>query len=314
MTYAALSLIAAIVARLPASSRALLGRALGFIAGSLLRIRRSLVEAAMARAGIAEPAASAAEMYRSLGAGIVELLWLAAAPASRRAEAVARVAVDDASVAALEAASSSGPVVIFASHTGNWELAAAAAARLLAERGRRLAVVAKAIHARGVNAFVERIRRRMGVDVIAPRGALAAAQHVLERGDVVIMPIDQVPDRSAHGISVPFLGELAVTDRAPATLAWRARATVLVVVAERVAGGHRVRVLDAIAPPAGDDRAARRWIEAVTMRATSLLEGFVRRSPASWLWLHRRWRAPRERAGRTFDAPSSAGRSASAAG
>jgi len=295
MTYAALTLLAAIIARLPAAARAWFGRALGFLAGSVLRIRRSLVERAMARAGIRQPGLSAAEMYGSLGQGLVELLWLAAAPASQRRAAVASVALDDASAAALDDACARGPVVLFASHTGNWELAAAAAARLLSRRGRRLAVVAKAMHAHGVDAFLRRLRTSFGIDVVAPRGALASARRALAKGDVVVMPIDQVPDSPSHGLSVPFLGEVAVTDRAPATLAWRMRATVLVVAAERTAEGHRVRVLDVIEPRSTQERSARRWIDATTARATARLEGFVQRSPASWMWLHRRWRAPRTR-------------------
>ena len=295
MTYAALSVAAAIIARLPAAARVWLGRALGVVAGSVLRIRRALVESAMARAGVHDPATAAAEMYASLGQGLVELLWLAGAPASHRRAAVARVAIDDASADALGDACARGPVVLFASHTGNWELAAAAAAQLLSARGKRLAVVAKSMHARGVDAFLRRLRTNIGIDLVAPRGALASARRALASGDVVVMPIDQVPDGRPIGLSVPFLGEMAVTDRAPATLAWRMRATVLVVAAERTAGGHRVRVLDVIDPPPVQERAARTWIDATTARATSRLERFVLRSPASWMWLHRRWRAPRAR-------------------
>ncbi len=291
MAYAALSLIAALVARLPSAARARVGGALGFIAGSVLRIRRSLVEAAMARAGISDPRASAAAMYRSLGEALVELLALAEAPPPVREDAIARVVIDPDSIASLDRACACGPVLLFASHTGNWELAAAAAAKLLATRGKRLAVVAKPIHARGVDAFVRRIRERCGIELVSPRGALAAARRVLAAGDVVVMPIDQVPERSSHGVVLPFLGEGAVTDRAPATLAWRARATALVVVAERIEGRDHVRVLDAIEPP-GESDTARVWIDAVTRRATLRLERFVRDVPPSWLWLHRRWRAP----------------------
>lgn len=294
MTYAALRLASAIVALLPAGARARLGRAVGFVAGSVLRIRRALVDEAMARAGVREPARAAAQMYASLGEGLVELLWLAGAPPPRRDAAIGRVVIDGASAATLDAACARGPVVMFASHTGNWELAAAAAAQHLAAQGRGLAVVAKAMHARGVDAFLVRLRRRLGVRVLAPLGAFGAARRALHAGDVVVMPIDQVPDRASHGVAVPFLCGSALADRAPAMLAWRAKATVLVVAAERDGGGHRVRLLDVIPSPArGAIVNPRAWIDATTRRATAALEAFVRRSPESWLWLHRRWRAPR---------------------
>ena len=129
-----------------------------------------------------------------------------------------------------------------------FQLAAAAAARRLAERGRRLTVVAKAMHARGVDRFLARLREGLGVHVVHVDGALAATGRALASGDVVVMPIDQVPDRRSHGIAVPFLGETALVDRAPATVAWRSRATVLVVAAERRGELHRVRVLGRIEP------------------------------------------------------------------
>lgn len=294
MTFAALSLLAALVARLPRAALGALGGALGSVVGSVLRIRRRLVESAMERAGVGAPTSVAVRMYRDLGHGVFELLWLAGARPAARSEEIARVAIDAEAVTALGEATARGPVVLFASHTGNWELAAAAAAQHLAAQGRGLAVVAKAMHARGVDAFLVRLRRRLGVRVLAPLGAFGAARRALHAGDVVVMPIDQVPDRASHGVAVPFLCGSALADRAPAMLAWRAKATVLVVAAERDGGGHRVRLLDVIPSPArGAIVNPRAWIDATTRRATAALEAFVRRSPESWLWLHRRWRAPR---------------------
>jgi len=210
-------------------------------------------------------------MYRGLGIALVELLWGRTLPPID--EDVLGHAVDD------------GPVVLFASHTGNWELAAAAAARFLRARGRRLAIVAKPMHTGWVDRRLARLRAQRDVAVIPPAGALAATGRVLAAGDIVAMPIDQVPDRAAHAIRVDFLGAAALIDRAPATVAWRARATVLVIAA--TAG--KVRVIDVIPAPSGADRAGP-WIDAVSRRATAALEAFVLREPASWMWLHRRWR------------------------
>lgn len=231
-------------------------------------------------------------MYQDLGRGLVELLWCAGACESTRDAAVREVKIDG--LRDLEEALDRGPVVLLASHTGNWELAAAAAARWLRQRGRALHVVAKPMSARGVDEFVARLREGFGLRTISPRGALAAARRALAVGDVVVMPIDQVPDRGSHGTSLPFLGAAALVDRAPATLALRAAATVLVVAAERDADdAHRVHVLATIAPP-GPATSARAgaWIGATTMRATSVLDDFVRSRPHAWLWLHRRWRSP----------------------
>jgi KDO2-lipid IV(A) lauroyltransferase len=285
--------IARSVARLSPPARLRLGRALGFVAGSVLRIRRALVEAAMDRAGVASPAAMAPRMYAALGMGLAELLWLAAAPERDVDAAVAGVELDAGALAALDGALARGPVVLLASHTGNWELAAAAAARLLARRGRRLVVVAKPMRVRGVDMFVARVRARLGVRTLAPRGAIQGALRALASGEVVVTPIDQVPERAGHGLAVRFLRQEALADRAPATIAWRARATALVVAAHRSGAGRlRVEVL-ATAPPPHGAAPGRAWIDATTRSATAALEAFVQRAPEAWMWLHRRWRAPR---------------------
>jgi KDO2-lipid IV(A) lauroyltransferase len=294
VTYATLRVLAAVVARLPRALLPSLGGLLGWVAGSVLRLRRELVEEAMLRAGIDDPASTAGRMYQSLGRGVVELLWTAGASEADRVDVIARVGIDPDAVRALDEARARGPVILFASHTGNWELAAAAAARHLAAAGKKLVVVAKRIHSGAVDELMARLRAGLGVRVIPPAGALRAGRSALAAGDVVVMPIDQVPDRTAHATAVSFLGAPALVDRAPATLAWRARATVLVVAAERTPEGHRVRLLEAIPPLASERRReARGWIDATTATATARLDDFVRRSPTSWLWIHRRWRAPR---------------------
>lgn len=231
----------------------------------------------MTRAGLV---AASDAMYDNLGAGVVELLDLAAGDPAARIDAVV---LDDALAAEL---ATPGPIVFLASHTGNWELGAAALAR-----HRRLHIVAKRIHARGFDAFMARLRARLGVHVIPPGGALAAARAALRAGGAVALPIDQVPDRETHALRASFLGAEALVDRAPATLAVRAGARMLVVAAEREDGVHRVRLLGALAPEEGET--ARRTIDRATRAATQLLDGFVRTRPGGWLWLHRRWRAPR---------------------
>jgi lauroyl/myristoyl acyltransferase len=140
---------------------------------------------------------------------------------------------------------------------------------------------------RGVNAFCTDLRRAAGLRILPPRGALASGCAAIAGGDVVAMPIDQVPDEPRHAVLGSFLGERALLDRAPAALAARAGATLLVVAAERDGMGQRLRVLGSFAAPR---RAGPTWIAETTREATALLDAFVRRSPSSWLWLHRRWR------------------------
>lgn len=260
-----------------------LGALLGFIAGSVLRIRRRHVDRSMDRIGARKAAAA---MYRALGTGIFELLWLATASKARREAVLDRfVTVDP---LPKEGA------VLAAAHTGNWELAAAAVARV-----RPLYVVAKPFAVSWFDSFVARLRARLGIRTIEPRGAARAVTRALRSGALVAMPIDQVPDRASHATTVTFLGERAYVDRAPFVLARRANAKVVVCVAHREAHRHHVRVFGAVADAA---------------EATSVLDGFVRAHPESWMWLHRRWKAPLDRLDKTaWTTPSSSPAAASRA-
>ncbi len=275
----------ALTAWLPLRALGPIGSALGFVVGSVVRYRRRHVEEAMDRAHVSAPHAVASSMYARLGRALVRLLWLAGGRASD--EETWAMTIDPEAIRALDEAKRRGPVILSASHTGNWELAAAAAAARWP-----IAVVAKPMSVRAVDELVAGLRARLGVRTIAPAGAFGLASRALARGDVVVMPIDQVPDRAAHGLRMPFMDQEALVDRAPATLAWRANATVLVVAASTPDGRDDgvVRLLGVLAPPS-EQEPARDFIERTTREATTLLDRFVRQEPASWLWLHKRWRA-----------------------
>ena len=293
-----LVLLARAVALLSWSALGRAGAVLGWLAGSVLRIRRAAVEGGLTRALVNDPAAQATAMYRGLGEGVFELLWLAGVSAERRAEALrTHVRLDDDLDVALVAAAARGPVILAASHTGNWELIAYGAAQVLAMHGHRLAVVVKPQSVGAFHAFCMNLRTACGLVLIEPQGAFAAARRSLAAGDVIAMPIDQVPDRRRHGIEVPFLGAAALADRAPAALARATGATVLVVAASRegrLQRGHLLAELPAHTRREHGEPSASAWIESATREATRALESFVSARPSSWLWLHRRWRAPLE--------------------
>jgi KDO2-lipid IV(A) lauroyltransferase len=257
----------------------LMGGLLGWLAGSVLRIRRAHVEASMRAAGIPDAARQARAMYRALGASAVEFLWLAA----RGARALEHVRIDDASRAPWrEALGRRRGVVIAASHTGNWDLAACAMAREV-----ELLVVTKRLRVGWMDRLWQSTRAAQGVRLAEARGALRRAREVLRRGGAVAMMVDQVPASAQHAVLTEFLGRLALVDRAPATLAARAGAPLVIAASCRGSRGEQIlRVLDVIVPP---PRAGRAWIDLATKASTGALDRFVRENPSQWLWLHRRW-------------------------
>jgi KDO2-lipid IV(A) lauroyltransferase len=243
----------------------------------------------MRAAGIAAAAEQARGMYRALGASAVEFLWMAAGGA----RAFEHVRIEAGSSGPWRAALARGRgVVVAASHTGNWDLAACAVARDV-----ELLVVTKRLHVRWLDRFWQRTRAAQGVRLADPSGALKRARETLARGGAVAMMIDQVPSAAKHGIVVEFLGRPALVDRAAATLAARAGAPLVLAASRREPGGeHVLHVLGVLLPPT---RAPRAWIDMATVTATRALDRFVREHPSQWLWLHRRWKRldPPPRAG-----------------
>ena len=274
-----------LVGALPWRALGLLGAAVGALAGGVLRIRRAHVERAMLAAGVAAPSREARAMYASLGRSALEFLWLA----RRGEEAVGHVVIDAASAPRWQAARAGGRgVVIAASHTGNWDLAACAMARDV-----ELLVVTKHLSVQSINRFWQSTRANRGVRLTGAQGALARAREVLRRGGAVAMMIDQAPASTRGSVELEFLGRPALADRAPAALA-AASGAPLVVAGARFdgEGTHVLHVLEVVEPPSSPARPTGAWIAEATVRAARALEDFVRAHPSQWLWMHRRWKRP----------------------
>lgn len=290
----ALRAIALLVAALPWRALRPLGAALGWLAGPVLRIRRAHVVASMRRAGIARPAATARRMYASLGAGLLELLWMSA---RRTADLDAVVTFAPEALAAVERCRVRGRgVVVATAHTGNWDLVACAAARVAP-----LTVVTKRLSVRGLDRFWQSARAERGVRLVFPRGAAGATRRALAEGGLVGLLVDQAPERGRSVVDTSFLGAPARCDLAPALLASRARSPILVALGRRLPDGtHRVEVPLVIEPP---DRPSRAWAVDATIAVERAVEAFVREHPDQWLWMHRRWKGASATA---FDAQDAA--------
>lgn len=286
--------VAAMVACLPYRWLRPLGAALGAFVFTVVRVRRAHVIACVTRAGIDAPPRVAAAMYASLGAGLLELLWLAGRPPDAL-DAVA-VFTPEADEAIARAAAGGRGVLIATAHTGNWDLAACATARWLGRAapavgalgpGRGpLHVVTKRLSWRALDRYWQHLRAARGVKLIDARGAVRRVQAALAAGEAVAMMVDQVPERRTGSCVAPFLGAPARHDLAPATLAARAGAPIVVAFGHRASDGrHVMDVYDVLPPQAGP-----RAIADATARIALALERFVEQHPAQWLWLHRRWK------------------------
>jgi KDO2-lipid IV(A) lauroyltransferase len=253
-----------------------LGDVLGRVVGDLLKVRRRHVVTAMRRAGVLAPERAASLMYRSLGRGLLELLWVTARPRRRLDDLV------EFDARLLERIRRSGAVIVTA-HTGNWDLVGCAAAEHV-----KLTVVTKRLKIRFLDRLWQGARAARNIKLVEEGHVAEAVMPALRRGEVVAMLVDQAPERARAVARQRFLGEIAGVDLAPALIAMRARVPLVAAFARRLPDGtHTVEVPGILEPP---PRASRAWAETAAKSVTEWLEEFVLREPSQWLWMHRRWK------------------------
>ena len=278
-----LQMVAGLFGILPRGAAMALGRGLGGLAGSLLRLRRREVEAVMRRAlpasADAERCRLAGAMYRHLGQTLAEVLRAGALGA---ADLESRVVIADSEPLRAMAARPDGGLLLMG-HIGNWECCSLIS-RVLP---RPLHAVVKPLKPPAVQAFMQRVRGSLGLRLLGSRGDFAGTLRALKRGEYVCVILDQNAIRG-RGVFVEFLGETASTTTGLAILSAMSRLPVFPLYDHRRPDGvHEVHVLPPIDPPPNRKPET---LLAATQQYTRVLEDLIRRHPEQWMWLHRRWK------------------------
>jgi len=184
----------------------------------------------------------------------------------------------------VELAHAQGRGVLFCTgHFGFWELQGI----VHPLRFPPMAVVARVLDNRRLNALLEHMRRRTGNGVIYRQGTLRRVMRTLQANGGVGVLIDQ-HIQGKDAVEVAFFDRPAATTPAVAALALRTGAPVVPLFALPLGGGRYKMVYEhPVEPPPADspDR-----VREFTQRCTDVLEMYVRRHPDLWLWMHRRWR------------------------
>lgn len=184
----------------------------------------------------------------------------------------------------LEAARGEGRGLILATaHCGPWELAAA----YISAHGHPGTAVATRQSNRLVDELLNKLRRRAGSEIVlvdeGPRPLIRA----LRDNRVIYMLADQ--DAGPDGLFLEFLGAPSSFHRGPAFLARRLGVPLVFAFARREGG----KLLARLSPPLYPDPTAERDAEVrrLTGRYAAALEDWIRRYPADWYWMHRRWKS-----------------------
>lgn len=285
LEYAGFRLVESLLRLLPDRAADAFGGALGWLAGSVLRIRRDVVEENLARAfpemSAPERIALTRATYRHLGREAVATFRSARESAARIRERTVMHGAEP----LLEAARSGGGAVVLTGHAGNWEIAGSS----LAARGVPLDGVAFRQRNPLFDRALLRNRERLGIRII-PRGrAHREVLRTLREGRVAGFVADQNAGR--RGLFVDFFGVPASTARGPAVFALRAGVPLFVGVALRDPSSSRRRYLVHVEEvPIERTGDVETDVRRLTAAHTAALERWVREAPEQYFWVHKRWK------------------------
>jgi KDO2-lipid IV(A) lauroyltransferase len=282
LEFIAFRVLAGLLRVLPERWASGLGDTLGWLAGAVLRVRRRVVDANLARAF---PDADDAWLrdvalasYRHLGAQAAATLRLI----DRGVDEIrARTRVEG--LEALLDAQREAGVIVVSGHVGNWELLAGALSGL--------GLPVDAVVARQRNplfdAELERLRDRMGVRLLDRAGARGEVLKSLSARRVVLLAADQ--DAGPGGVFVDFLGSPASTARGPVVLTLRSGARLFSAfcISDGAAGRYSLELEEIRVLRSGDLRAD---VFAITSDHSHRLAAVVKRVPAQYFWHHKRWK------------------------
>ena len=256
-----------------------LGRAVFFVDGFHRRIALANLEQAFPARTAAERRAVARAMFAHFGRLLLELLKFGTLSESRMS---ARIE-SEGEERVLQAYQHGRGVLFFTGHFGYWEMQAIAQPL----RVRPVSVLARPLDNPYLHEMLERIRTRTGNAVIYRQGAIRKVMRELAANRGVALLIDQHL-HSADAVYVDFFDRPAATTSALAALALRTGAPVIPVFALPAPGGRYRFIYERPVPPPREDSPDA--VREFTQRCTDVLEMYVRRDPALWLWMHRRWR------------------------
>ncbi len=218
---------------------------------------------------------------KHLGTLAAEAAWLGQASPSDVLDSCTATGIDH-----LWRAIDTGPgAVLITGHCGNWELLNA----WLGASGIPMTIAVRDIYDPRLGAMATELRERFGPQVV-PRGSKAGRQLVsaLVHQRVIGLLIDQ-DIRDIPGVFVPFFGRLAWTPSGAASLALHKSNPVVPAFCHRRSDGRfGIEIHPPLTLPTSGSKEDQ--ITELTAAATAAIEQQIRRHPAQWVWMHRRWR------------------------
>jgi KDO2-lipid IV(A) lauroyltransferase len=188
----------------------------------------------------------------------------------------------------LEAAFSKGKgVILVSAHFGNFPLMMS---RLSLE-GYKIAGIMRFARDEKAEKFFHQKRLRMGIKAIYSQPRKACVEEsirTLRNNELLFVPLDQ--NFGTAGVFVDFFSRKAATATGPVILSQRTKAAILpCFIVRQKDDTHKI-----IFEPPFDLKEGKSNSETVLIniqRLTDIIESYIRKYPAEWGWIHRRWKS-----------------------
>jgi KDO2-lipid IV(A) lauroyltransferase len=155
---------------------------------------------------------------------------------------------------------------------------------------RHLATTYRAQRFTPLNTALQRLRALTGVEFIERHNAVQAVSELFNKNkSILALFSDQ--HGGGKGLWLPFLGRDCSCSPAPAVIALRYKALLTMAICYRTnLARWRIEVGPVI--PTHDEHGQERSLEDITLEIHRQFDIAVRRDPANWFWVHRRWKPP----------------------
>jgi len=178
-------------------------------------------------------------------------------------------------------------VILVSGHFGNFPLMLAR----LALSGYKTAGIMRFMRDQRVERLLLKKRDYFGIRTIysQPRKACVDSSiRSLRNNELLFIPIDQ--NFGTGGVFVDFFGRKAATATGPVILAQRTKAAILpCFIVRQKDDTHQIIFEPVLELKEGQN--PRETIIINIQRLTSIIESYIRKYPAQWGWIHRRWKS-----------------------
>lgn len=255
-----------------------LGARIGYrVCGTERRVALGNVDAVFPSLSRMEKEALVRGAFRTFALAMLDLLWFGAFT-RRRLERYVRFEPS------FEYWMRTAPSVGVTAHLGNWEVLGLAAA----SRGAAAVSVAAPLENPVVGRTMNAIRTKTGQRIVEKRGAVRSLMKAIRAGSRTAIVIDQNTVPRDGGLFVDFFGLQVPISKAAASLALRTRADIVPTFC--VAGSDGVYMCYSLDPLRFETAIEGKSETEVTAEIASAVEAEIRKHPAQWLWMYRRWK------------------------